>query len=77
MIGNSRRKAETKVTIELLMRRNLVRRTEIDLMLWTAALWECAGVFDVGIPRLRQLPVEVHAGLPGEITPWPLCRPRQ
>jgi hypothetical protein len=54
--------------IQLLMRCGFVYCAEIDDVLGTAALGKGAGVFDVGVPGRRNLPVKIHAGLAGQIS---------
>jgi hypothetical protein len=53
------RQTEVAMKIELLMQRNLVCRAEIGHVLRTAALGKRSGIFDVGVPALRKLPVKI------------------
>lgn len=55
--------------VELLMRGRLVCRAEIDHMLRTAALGKGSGIFDVGVPGRRKLPVKIYACLARQISP--------
>lgn len=57
--------------IELLMRRDLVCRAEIDHILRTAALGKGTRIFAVSVPELRKLPVKIHARLARQISPRP------
>src|SRR5271170_1328257 len=68
MTRDRRGKTEVAMKIQLLVRRNLVGRAEIDDVLRSSALRKCAGVFDIGVPRRSKLPIEVHAGLPGQVS---------
>lgn len=65
VIGCRGRKPEAAMKIELLMRRKLVCRAEVDCVLRAAALGERPGIFNVGVPRRRKLPVKIHTGLAG------------
>ena len=49
--------------IELLMQRNLICRSNIDNVLWSAALRNGTGIFGVGVPELGKLPVKIYARL--------------
>src|SRR5208282_2854218 len=73
--GRCCRQTEVAMKIELLMRRNLVCRAEIDHVLRTAPLGKGAGIFDVGVPGLHQLPVKIYARLARQISPWSLAWP--
>ncbi len=68
-------KTEAGMEIELLMRRRFVGHTEINGVLRPAALGKSSGVFEVGVQRLQELPVQIKARLAGEIPPacfgWP------
>src|SRR5271155_5378855 len=59
------------------MRRKLIGRAEIDHMLRSAALRKRAGVLHVSVPGLRKLPVKIHAGLAGQVSPCSLRWPHQ
>ena len=75
VIGRCGRKTKAAMKVQLLMRRRLVCRAEINLMLRTTALGESAGIFDIGVPGRRKLPIKVQAGLARQIPPpsfgWP------
>jgi hypothetical protein len=75
VIGCCCRQTEVAMKIDLLMRRDLVCRTEIDHVLRTAALGKGTGIFDVSVPELRKLPVKIHARLARQISPWSLGWP--
>jgi hypothetical protein len=75
MVGRCRRKPKASVKIELLVRRYFVRSAEIDDVLRPSTLRKGAGVFNPGIPRRSQLPVEIDAALPGSVSlQAPVCR---
>ncbi len=59
VIGGHARNSEAPMKIKLLMQRELVGRAEIDHVLRSAALGKSAGIFDVGVPRLGELAVEI------------------
>src|SRR5271168_2533406 len=68
MTRDRRGKTEVAMKVQLLVRRNLVGRAEIDDVLRSSALRKAAGIFDVSVPWGRELPIEVHAGLPGQVS---------
>ena len=74
-MGRCGRKTKAAMKVQLLLRRRLVGRAEINHMLRTAALGERAGIFDVGVPGRRKLPVKIQTGLDRQISPrslgWP------
>ena len=69
VVHRRRRKAEAEVKIELLVGRDLVRRARVDEVLRASALRKLAAVFDEGVPAAGELPVNVEAGLAGQIAP--------
>ncbi len=69
MAGRGGRQAEPAMKVQLLMRRKLVGRPEIDEMRGAAALGKVAGVFNVRVPGAGELAVEVGACLAGEVVP--------
>ena len=75
VIGCRSRQTEVAMKIELLMRRNLVCRAEINHVLRTTALGKGAGIFDVGVPTLHELPVKIYARLARQISVWSLGWP--
>ena len=69
VIGRGGRKTKAAMKVQLLMRRRLVCRAEINHMLRTTALGESAGIFDIGVPGRRKLSVKIQTGLAGQISP--------
>ena len=69
------RKTEVAMKVELLMWRRLIGHAEIDYMLGAAVLGKRAGIFDIGVPGLSELPVKVQTGLARQVSPprlgWP------
>jgi hypothetical protein len=77
VIGRCGRKTKAAMKVELLMRRRLVCRAEIDHVLGTAALGKGAGIFDVGVPGRRKLSVKIRTGLARQISPGSVRWPHQ
>lgn len=69
------RKPDSRVEIDLMMRRKLVGSPEVQELPGAAALGEIADVFDEGIPGFAQLTVKVKGGLAGEVVRASQCRP--
>ena len=74
-IDRGGRKSGAAMHVDLLMRGDLVRGSEVQQMPGTSTFWKISHIFREDIPRFRQLAVEEKGALARNISPAVLRRP--
>ena len=72
-VGN----AKPEVKIDLMLRRDPVRRAKVSNLPWSAALSEIAGIFDKGVPWFRDLFFDIKRRFPVAISSMIIRIPEQ